>query len=378
MKIAYVTTYNALDIHKWSGLGYYIAKSIEDQSNEIEYIGNLNAKPNLSLRLKSKLYEKLGKNFALEREPYIAKQYARQAERLVKKSNIFFSPGTIPTAFLQSNKPKVLYTDATFAGLIDFYPEFSNFSRETIKHGNEIEQAALSSSAMVIFSSNWAATTAIESYNVNPDKLKVVPFGANVEHNYAYEDIKAIVRQRSTDECNILFSGVDWKRKGGQFAIEVAKKLNQLGLSTKLHLLGLTSIPDYSILPDFVINHGFVSKSTEEGKKQINRIITNSHFLILPTNSDASPLALSEANSFGTPCVCSNVGGITTIIKDYINGKTFPLSATVDDYATYIYEAFKDNLRYQELALGSFNEYKVRLNWNVAGAEINKLLKALN
>jgi len=378
MKISYVTTYNALNIHNWSGLGYYIAKSIKDQKNDIDYIGSLQAHTNLSLRLRLKLYNKIGKSFVFEREPFIARQYAKQAESLInKETDIVFSPGTIPTAFLETSKPKVLYTDATFAAMINFYPEFSNFPLETIRHGNFIEQRALSSSKIAIFSSDWAAKTAIKRYNIDAEKVKVIPFGANVEHNYCYNDIKNIVNRRSGKECNILFSGVDWKRKGGTLAIDVAGILNEMGISTRLHLLGLVDIPNYSILPDYVINHGFISKATEEGKKRINQLIEESHFLILPTNSDASPLALSEANSFGTPCVCSDVGGITTIIKDNVNGKTFTLAATANDYARYIYDVFTDTVRYKQLALDSFNEYRTRLNWQVAGAKINKIFKEL-
>ena len=44
MKIAYVTTYNATDIKNWSGIGYYMAKSLREQSILLEYVGPLKEK----------------------------------------------------------------------------------------------------------------------------------------------------------------------------------------------------------------------------------------------------------------------------------------------------------------------------------------------
>ncbi len=378
MKISYVTTYNSLDIHNWSGLGHYIAKSLEFQKASIDYIGDLNALPHLALILKKMLYTKLGKNFSFEREPYMAMQFSKQVNAILKPdTDIVFSPGTIPIAYLNSSKPKVFYTDATFAGMINFYPQFSNFPSETIKHGNEIEQAALESSSIAIFSSEWAAKSALDNYDFNVAKLRIVPFGANLDHNNDLEDIKNMVRSRSKQECSLLFSGVDWDRKGGNFAIEVARKLNELGICTKLHLVGIKDIPGNSYLPDYVINHGFMSKSTFEGKMQIEKLFASCHFFILPTIADATPLVLSEANSFGLPCLTNNVGGISTIIKDNINGKCFHLNQKTEDYVNYIHSVFTDQERYKEFAFTSFNEYTTRLNWKVAGATIMKIFNEL-
>lgn len=41
MKIVYVTTYNATDIKNWLGTGYYMAKSLREQSILLEYVGPL-------------------------------------------------------------------------------------------------------------------------------------------------------------------------------------------------------------------------------------------------------------------------------------------------------------------------------------------------
>jgi glycosyltransferase involved in cell wall biosynthesis len=371
MKLTYVTTYDATDIHNWSGLGQNIAKSLESQGAEVDYVGNLHHRTNALLKLKSKIYNRIGKTFSLEREPYVAKQYAKQAKSFIKdSSDVIFSPGSIPIAFLDSIKPKVFYTDATFAGMIGFYKEFSNLSAETIRHGNYLEQKAIETSQMVLFASEWAAKTAVENYKVDINKIKVIPFGANITHNLNYKDIIDIVNKRAKDECNLLFLGVEWERKRASLAIKVTEELNRLGLKATLHIAGLKDIP-ISYNKDYVVNHGFISKSNEGGQAKLNNLIASSHFLIVPSKAEAYGLVYC----FGVPAIATDVGGIPTIIKDGINGKTFSLSATEHEYAEYIFKVFSDYYGYQQLALSSFKQYESRLNWDVAGRSIIKLLE---
>ena len=85
---------------------------------------------------------------------------------------------------------------------------------------------------------------------------------------------------------------------------------------------------------------------------------------------------LCEANSFGVPCLATNVGGIPTIIRDGVNGKLF----AVDDarsIASAAGEIFRDPDAYNHLAESSFAEYESRLNWRVAGQTVRKLLESL-
>jgi glycosyltransferase involved in cell wall biosynthesis len=118
-----------------------------------------------------------------------------------------------------------------------------------------------------------------------------------------------------------------------------------------------------------------VSKETEDGKKLIHKLISNAHFLILPTRADCSPIVFAEFNSYGIPCLTTKVGGIPTLIKDGVNGKLFSLDATPDEYSEYILSLFKDYNRYKTLARNSYQEYKNRLNWEVSSKKLFELLK---
>lgn len=375
MKISYITTYDAEDIHNWSGLGFNIAQALKKHDNHIDYIGNLIIQSNLILRLKSIVYNRFIKsNFLIEREPSVAGQLAKQIKARVKNdTDVLFAPGSIPISLVESNKPKVFYTDATFAGMLGFYDSYSSLCQETIRHGNYLEQAALDSASLAIYSSDWAAQTAVKNYKVNPEKIKVIPFGANLNHSKSYAEVKSIISSRSSTECHLLFLGVDWKRKGGELALKIARNLNDTGIKTTLHVAGIKSFP-YEPVPEHVINHGYISKSTQSGMEKIEHLLSVCHFLVLPTLADCTPVVYSEANSFGLPCISTNVGGIPTIIRNDVNGRTFSTNDSEQAYSKYISSLFCDKTRYDDLCCSSYNEYQTRLNWDVTGASITKLL----
>ncbi len=377
MKLAYVTTYDAADVRNWSGLGTYISQSLKDDEITLEYVSSLKENASPTVKAKRRLYHRLLRQvYLLERDPSVLKHYSKQVVDRLKKTNadIIFSPGTIPIAYLKCQQPIVFWTDATFAGMINFYPEFCNLSPETIRHGNQMEKAALDRCKYAIYTSDWAAKTAIELYQISPDKVKVVPFGANLHSERSFSAINDLINSRPSNSCKLLFLGVHWERKGGKTALAVTKALNEAGLRTELTIVGCQPPVD-ELLPDFVRVIPYINKNEPAGLALIDQLFTESHFLILPSVADCTPVVFSEANSFGVPCLSTDVGGITTIIKNNVNGKTFTVDANISEYCTYISDLFSDYAKYRELSLSAFHEYESRLNWKIAGQTVRNLLK---
>lgn len=377
MKLAYVTTYDASDIHAWSGGGYYLSQALMQSGFQIKHIGNLRGTNNIFYRTKTLVYrEFLSRNHLISREPRILKSYAKQVENSLSRINpdVVFSPGTLPISYLQTNIPIVFWTDATFAGMINFYPRFSNLSRATIKNGNRMEQEALSRSSLAIYTSEWAAKSAINNYDVDPQKVKIVTYGANINCDQTEEDINEILTAKDFSVCKLLFIGDDWLRKGGDMAIRTTEILNDQGIKTELHIVGCT--PPFEV-PWFVTLHEFISKRTDEGWKRLSKLFAESHFLILPSRADCVPNVLSEASSFGLPSLATNVGGIPTAIRDGKNGHLFTLEESAEKYSDYIIRLISSKDQYQQLAISSFREYKNRLNWLLAGKKVSELIYEL-
>jgi glycosyltransferase involved in cell wall biosynthesis len=374
MKIAYVTTHDSSDIRAWSGLIYEMYRTLQNRGFHTESVDKL-VDSNRYITITKKIFytKVLSKTYLRDREPATLKSYAAQVERHLayKECDLVFSPGTCPIAYLQTKKPVVFWTDATFAGMINFYTEFSNLCVETIRNGNKIEQLALSKCNLAIYSSEWAANTAITNYDVDPEKVKVVPFGANIECDRDREDINRLIAGKTFEICKLLFVGVDWFRKGGDIALRVCELLNQQGFKTELHVVGCN--PPIKT-PDFVKLYGFISKQTEAGRRTLNRLFSESHFLILPSRFECFGVVFAEASSFGLPALATRIGGIPSAINDGKNGKLFSLEEAPESYCDYIVRMTSQRQEYEALAHSSFEEYTGRLNWTSAGKRVHELI----
>jgi glycosyltransferase involved in cell wall biosynthesis len=318
----------------------------------------------------------LHQNYLRDREPDVTHGYARQAERRLAKLpvDVVFSPSTVPIAYLESDLPVAFWTDSTFAGMVDFYPEFTNLCGPSLRSGHALEAAALQRAAVAVYSSEWAAETARTVYGAPAQKVHVVPFGANLEAAPSASEVRQSIEQRSDRVCKLLFLGAAWYRKGGDVAVEIARELNLAGLPTELVVIGAR--PRLSgPVPGFVRYEGMISRSSPDRLARYNELLADAHFLVLPTRADCTPVVFSEANAFGVPCVTSSVGGITSIIRTDVNGAAFPADATPFSYCDYISALFNDRRRYQALALAAHHEYETRLNWTVSGRAVTELLR---
>ena len=378
MRLAYASIYDVGDVHQGSGTPFYMARALGGHVPWMQCIAPLETPRSYVLAAKHFFYRRLWpRPYSSYREPLVLKGFARQLEASIarEKVDFVFSPSTLPLAYLQCREPVGFWIDAVFAAMVGFYPQFSELTRGMIRMGNDAEQKALDRASLAIFSSDWAARAALEHYRVDPARVRVVPFGANVEDR-SPDIVEASIASRPADRCRLLFVGVDWQRKGGDIALDVAGRLKKANLPVRLDIVGCEPEIEGS-LPEYVQCHGFVSKSTAEGRKRLKNLLEESHFLLLPSRADCSPIVVSEASAFGVPCLGTRVGGIATLIKEWQNGYLFPADAGGGDYAACIMRHFENYSSYQALARSSFEEYRTRLNWGVSAARVAGMLAEL-
>jgi glycosyltransferase involved in cell wall biosynthesis len=381
MKIAYVTTYDPNEISCWSGLGYFIWKSLAQTGIEVELIGPLSLPPGIKkiLEIKSRFHQKLIRGrYLAEHDVMAAKAYAQQAWRKLEglqRIEAIVSPGTIPVAFLPGTIPVVTYSDTTHRLLFDSYPAYKELGAATRRDGDRIEQAAMRRASASVFASEWAAAGAVRDYRADPAKVRVVPFGANFERQPFREDVVRAIESRGFDEIRLLFVGIEWERKGGPVALEVVRALVKQGVPAQLTVVGCEPpIPAGDM--GYVSVRGFIRK-TPGGQKEISDEFAKSHFLILPSEAECYGLVYCEASALGVPSIARNVGGVGTIIKNGINGYLFDLQATAKDMADRIASLVREPANYRRLALSSVAEYEARLNWTVAAKSLEKVLKSV-
>lgn len=379
MKMAFVTIGASDDVAAWSGIPMFMSQALATSGFDLYRVQKLKGPRSAGLRARSLFRAKvLGENYSTYRHRKALRFYARQAEEQIQaqKPDVVVSCSSLPLAYLETDKPIVLWTDATFDSLLNFYSEYVNMSAAGLREGHEAEKAALDRCALAIYSSEWAAQSAVERYGAAPAKVKVVPFGANFLGGLTLDEAEAAIAKRPGDECRLLFLGVDWKRKGGDAAVEVAERLTRRGFKTKLIMAGVKP-PEGKTVPEYVELAGFVSKNTSEGAEKLRRLLMESHFLIIPSIADCTPIVFSEANSFAVPCISTDVGGISSVIKDGVNGYLVDLAHAAEEAAEAIAKTFSDRESYRRLALSSYREYGDRLNWETSAQAVSALIHQL-
>ena len=374
LRIAYATEHDPYDINAWSGLVVFMREALKAAGVDMHVAGPLQEDAIVRTKLKKAYYKFVRRqNYLRDREPAVQKGYARQLERTLKGVEVdaVVVPGSTLLAYVDLPHPLVFWSGSTFASMIDFNDGFSRLNQETLRRGHEMEQAALSNCALALYASDWAANSAIDNYDIDPNKVKVVSYGPNLRHNHTAADIRAYIEAKTFETCKLLFVGRYWGSKGGAKVLEVARRLNEQGIRTELDIVGCA--PPYAV-PDYVRVHGWVRKETTEGLALFDKLYKEAHFFVLPTLAEAFGVVFAEASSYGLPSIAPRIGGITTAIKDGRNGWLVDPKEGAEPYISNITYLFSDPERYRELSTRSFNEYQTRLNWTAAGQKARALI----
>jgi hypothetical protein len=167
MKIAYTTIYDSSDIHSWSGTGSFMRRALKESGLDLHDVKNLRMDPvSFCTSASKKMYYKLiaRRDHLPIYDSVVQKSYEKAIRHKLSNHDldVVFTPGSTLQAAIKSIKPRVFWADACFAGLVGFYPGYSNLSKESLRNGHMTEQQALSNSDLAIYSSDWAAATAIQ------------------------------------------------------------------------------------------------------------------------------------------------------------------------------------------------------------------------
>ncbi len=364
-------------IDSWSGLPYFIWHCLQKQGADLTLIPLASDRGRILRTLKFAVAKILfRKRYLRDRDSGLLRSYARQIEAALEggKFDFLFCAGTAEIAFVQTTVPIAFWVDASFAGMLNFYDSFTRLQEISIREGNAADTAVLERATLAIYSSNWAADTARSNYSVAPNKLHVVRFGANLKDAPSTSEIQAIIDQREQETCRLLWIGVDWHRKGADIALLTLNSLEKLGVRARLTIIGCQA-PTETRLPSNVEVLGFVNKGTAEGKELIERHLKESHIFFMPSRAEAYGLVFCEASAFGLPCIATDVGGVSSIVENGINGWLLPLDASADDYAIRIKELFCDRESYRTTARNGRRLFDERLNWDVAGSQVIALMR---
>src|SRR5207249_4862281 len=160
-------------------------------------------------------------------------------------------------AYLEGAHPVAVWTDAPYAAVIGSYDFATRLCGETRRALVRMERAAVRRASLVMYASEWAARAAMRHYGLDDTRVKVVPWGANLDVHPSLPEVESLVEARPLSPCRLVFCGLDWERKRGGLTVAIAETLNRRGVPTELSLIGATP-PSAATLPPFVKCLGFV------------------------------------------------------------------------------------------------------------------------
>lgn len=374
LKIAFLTSETARDKRSYSGSLYYMGRALEQHCGEVIYLDRVISweKRYLGRLMHEAASRVLKKNVAYDRLLFIAKrQSAIAAHRLQGQHfDVIIAPNCVPEiAFLRTYIPILLPLDVTFRLQCDYYPLYSRLLAYSARQAEIVEAAAYQNASMLLFSSPWAARSAIEDYGIDQRKVRAHFFGANLDHIPTREQalarltrIERIERDQPARTCRLLFMAIGWERKGGDIAYETLLALEALDIDAELIVCGSTPPPSFAHSHMKVIP--YLDKNDERQARAIEQLYAQSDFLLLPTRADCAPNVFKEANAFGLPVITTATGGVADIVRDGENGYTLSHEARGDAYAHVIAHLWRDVARYNQLAQSSRVAYDDRLSWD--------------
>lgn len=377
LKIAFLTATDARDKRSRSGTLYYMAKSLQEHCGDVYYLGPLTSRTEKITRFFNNISLKLfKKSYAYEHSVLLAYSYSRIIKKKLQEElfDVIFAPvASTELAFLPKQIPIIYTADATFSLISNYYPDyFSGQLRISIEEGNYIEQSAINNSDLLIYPSNWAANSAMDHYGADKSKIKIISYGANIDQTPPRD---MILGKEKSDRCRLLFLGVDWERKGGEIAFETLLELDKLGLNAELTVCGC--IPPEEFKHENMKVIPFLDKNIPQQNKELEELLLNSDFLLLPSRTEAYGVVFCEANAYGLPVITTQTGGIPSVIDEGKNGFMLTLDSRGVDYANLIKEIYPDDERYHQLVRSSRKTYDEKLNWDIWGKRVNKFIGEL-
>ena len=374
MKIGFYSSLPLDNKRNWSGTMFKMYEQIVELGYEIEWIPQQKLTDKESARLEKIrhfFYRIFRRGYNTKVNIFSSWILGKKISKILKESSydIIFVPTYLNDfAFVNTNIPIVYLNDANVGQLLNYYPYYSGFGLVSKLETQYIEKRMLNNANINIFSSEWAANYAIGNYKINPEKISILKFGANliVQNQWSYhKDVNG--------EIVFLFLAVDWERKRGKLAYDSIKILKEKGYPVKMQIIGCNpGISDYwvDVIP-------FLDKNKPHDLQEIQNHLIKAHFLFVPTQADCTPIAFCEAAGYGLPIISTDTGGVSAHVENHTTGLLLPQHANANDYANEIEKILKNPELIESMSFASRKKYEKELNWEKWKKDFKYLINML-
>lgn len=193
------------------------------------------------------------------------------------------------------------------------------FPKKLLKYAEKAkhwEQEVYKKLDKIFVMSDYLRTSFIEDFGI--DKHKVVNVGVGA--NFIMPSEK-IVLNKDYSRQELLFIGIDFKRKGGEVLVDAFSEISKKYPSAVLHIVGPRELPKCVEGKNNIQFHGFLSRPNTEHRKKLFELLNRSTVATLPSLYEPFGIAVVESMSYGMPCIATNQWAFPEIISDDITGK---------------------------------------------------------
>jgi glycosyltransferase involved in cell wall biosynthesis len=226
--------------------------------------------------------------------------------------------------------PSYFYVDFSPSCMRSLSPWYDHFYRKSAlaQRIRELLASGLPHSARAVFAmSRWCADGICRDYGIEPERVHVVPGGANLDR-WDFVD-----RSEHSGVTRILMVGGEFQRKGGEYLLKWAETVRSGAVEVDIvtwpgqlparvrellgnpNMFGTVSRDLGPWLPHVRVHCGVRPNSPE-----LLELFQRADIFCLPTQADFSSVAGLEAMAMGLPVVVGAVGGIPELIEHGVTG----------------------------------------------------------
>jgi glycosyltransferase involved in cell wall biosynthesis len=168
---------------------------------------------------------------------------------------------------------------------------------------------------IVFTTSEYLRQCLIHDYGVAPEKVVCIGAGINLD------ELPEVNDKKDYSNGNILFIGIEFRRKGGYEVLEAFKSLREKIPYATLHIVGPREKPAGVESSPGVVWHGYLSKANESQMSKLRELFSKAALFVMPSLYEPFGIAPLEAMSHCIPCVVSRGWALPEIVPHEMCGR---------------------------------------------------------
>jgi len=238
-----------------------------------------------------------------------------------------------------------------------------NLDKSNIKNGLAYEKKLYDRLDLIFPMSNWLGQSFVKDFKCDPSK--VIPVGAGINLNKIID-----VGKKDYSNPNILFVGIEFKRKGGEVVLEAFRKVRREIPGATLTIIG----PELTNLPDGVLSLGRILKNTADGERQICEAYANASLFVMPSFYEPFGIVFAEAMAHKLPCIGADSCAMPEIIENGKTGFIIPIGGS-KVLADRMLDLLKNESQMREYGEAGYQRYLENYTWDVVTQKIIDAVK---